>query len=70
MPSLLRITLFAGAVALFLYSLLSIGERYFPQFFPTKIDLWLLALLFGVIFVKGFVGWLITVIPRRKRRKT
>jgi uncharacterized BrkB/YihY/UPF0761 family membrane protein len=70
MQSLLRMTLFAAAVAVFLYSLLAISERYFPQFFPTKVDFWLLGLLFGVMFVKGFVGWLITVIPKRKRRKT
>ena len=74
MPALLRLIVTAAAVAIFIYSLLSLGERFFPQFYPTRVELWLLPLLFAVAFVPRLLTWLIDLMldyrKRRRRRRS
>ena len=73
MPALLRLIVTAAAVAIFIYSLLALGERFFPQFYPTRVDIWLLPLLFAVAFVPRLIGWLVDLFldyrTRRRRRQ-
>lgn len=60
-------------IAVTIYALLLMGERFFPQFYPTPVQPWLLVFLVAVGFVPRLIGWAIDLIPPRspkRRRKT
>jgi hypothetical protein len=73
---LVRIVLVAGAVSIFVFSALSLFQRYFPEFVRQPIDGWMLLLLFAVAFLPRLFNWLLDLglawwkkQKRRRRRK-